>query len=152
MKFTFRDVEYRIEFQYDTKKKGKKVRNYTFARIVTGERENQQIVAEGQVVRFAYDQFDKEEARKWALDTALINISEAFVCSLAGVKVSPNHIYLIAEEKQLNEVLRAFAREAHIAYYRRPGGLDYERAVRKGLVTAKVPVQAAPESFLIQTA
>ena len=143
MKFTFRGVEYRIEFQYDTKQKGRKARNYTTARIVTGERENQTTVAEGKVARYVYDPFDKEEARKWALDTALVSISEAFVCSLAGVEVSQNHVYQIADEERLSEVLRAFAREAHIAYYRRPGGLDYQRAVNKGLIDARIKPQAA---------
>jgi hypothetical protein len=134
MKFTYQGVEYRIEFQYDTKQKGRKARNYTTARIVTGERENQTTVAEGKVARYVYDPFDKEEARKWALDTALVSISEAFVCSLAGVEISPA------------EVLRAFARAAHIAYYRRPGGLDYQRAVNKGLITERIKPQTAAAS------
>jgi hypothetical protein len=105
MKFTFEGVEYRIEFQYDTKKTGKKkVRNYTTCRIVTGNTENQQIVASGTVARYHYDTFNKEEARKYALDAALELTS------------------------------RDFRRAARTAYHRRPGGIDYNRAVRKGLI------------------
>ena len=106
MKFTFEGVEYRIEFQYFTKKTGrKKVRNTTVCRIVTGSTEDQKVVTVGQVARYHYDRFNKEEARKYALDTALEPAS------------------------------REFGRLARTAYHRRPGGVDYARAVRKGLVT-----------------
>ena len=114
MKFTFLGVEYRIEFQYKTKKKGKRVRNYTFARIKTGDRDNEEIITEGRVVRYQYDECNKEHARKYALEAALS------VSPLAGPE---------------------FRRAVHIAYHRRPGGLDYERAVNMGLIAPSKQIQ-----------
>ena len=105
MKFTYEGVEYRIEFQYDTKRTGEKVRNYTTARITTGTQDTAKVIAEGRVVRYEYDKFDKEYARQAALEAALNG-----------------------------DFQQIFRRAATTAYHRRPGGLDYERAVRKGLV------------------
>jgi hypothetical protein len=129
MKFTYRDVVYWIEFQYESRKKGKKTRNYTFARIKTGDRDTEQIVAEGRVARFVFDPFDKEHARQFALESAI-----------------DNNLFFRDEID-----MREFRRLAHIAYHRRPGGLDYERAVSKGLVD-RVPPQAPAPHFNIQTA
>ena len=128
MKFTYEGVEYRIEFQYDTKRTGKKVRNYTTARIKTGTQDTEKVIAEGRVVRYEYDRFDKEYARQAALEAAIAN-----------------NLFF-----QDIDALRDFGRAANTAYHRRPGGLDYERAVRKGLVTA--PPAVPVPSFLIQTA
>ena len=115
MKFTFEGVEYRIEFQYFTKKTGrKKVRNTTVCRIVTGNTEDQQVITVGQVARYHYDRFNKEEARKYALDAAL---ASALASGTPG------------------RFSTTFSRAARTAYHRRPGGIDYARAVRKGLVT-----------------
>ena len=121
MKFRYQGVEYRIEFQYDTKRTGKKVRNYTTCRIVTGDRENTKVVAEGTVVRYHYDRYDKETARKFALDEALCNL-------LGGMS-------------------QEFSRLAHIAYHRRPGGLDHERAVVKGL-NVTLPVKETSDHIV----
>jgi hypothetical protein len=76
MKFTFNGVVYRIGFQYENRKTGrKKVRNYCTARIETGdERDNtHQIVAQATVVRYHTDKFVKEEARQYAIVAALKN-------------------------------------------------------------------------------
>jgi hypothetical protein len=104
MKFTFNGVEYRIGFQYENRKTGrKKVRNYCTARIETGdERDNTfQIVTQGTVVRFAYDKFVKEEARQYALEKALDNSAATFG---------------IGNQK-------SFCSAARKAYHNRPGGL-----------------------------
>ena len=104
MKFTYQGVEYRIEFQYDTKKTGKrKVRNYTFARIKTGTQDTERIVAEGRVARYEYDKFDKEQARKYALEAA---IQTSVIGSI--------------------DDLRSFRSAARTAYHRRIGGLGYK--------------------------
>jgi hypothetical protein len=82
MKFTFEGVEYRIGFQYENRKTGKrKVRNYCTARIETGDERDgtHKIVAQGRVVRFHKDKFVKEEARRYALKEALKDQKGEFI-------------------------------------------------------------------------
>jgi hypothetical protein len=125
MKFTYQGVEYRIEFQYDTKKTGKtKVRNYTFARLKTGTQDTERIVAEGRVARYQYDKFDKETARKYALAAALKD-------SVIGP--------LFVDEKGFFKMddLRGFRCAARTAYHRRPGGLGFRVPQTATAATAK---------------
>jgi hypothetical protein len=115
MKFEFRGVNYWIEFQYDTTTKKKKVKNFTTCRIVTGDVENQQLVTEAKIARFHKDKLDKESARQYALNAAI----------QANTHFQPNGTI---------DDMRDFRRAARTAYHRRQGGLDYARAVRKGLI------------------
>jgi hypothetical protein len=139
MKFTINGVEYRLGFQYTTKKTGKKkVRNYTTCRIETGdERDNtHQVVLEGTVVRYQYDKFEKETARQYALDAALENLVNPSTTQVGQfIRTLANCGDKSLTLDQIYEVVKTFCSAAHTAYHRRPGGLDY-----------KVPVQTATAS------
>lgn len=129
MKFTINGVEYRIGFQYTTKKTGKnKVRNYTTCRIETGdERDNTyQVILEGTVVRYHYDKFEKETARQYALEAALETLifpattkAGVFIHTLTNCDANPTM-------EQIEEAVRMFCSSARAAYHRRPGGLDHK--------------------------
>src|SRR4051812_36393103 len=117
MKFTYQGVEYRISFQYENRKTGrKKVRNYCTARIETGdEREKTySVVAQGTVVRYHADRFLKEEARQYALDKTLANLSGEFIRTLAnaGSKSLTN--------EEITTTVKTFASVARTAYHTRP--------------------------------
>lgn len=109
MKFTFKGVEYRVEFQYFNTPKGRKVRNSTVCRIVTGDKDNLTLVTEAKVTRFNKDKFVKETARQYALKAAL-------------------HAYEAISTDSVDDT-RQFTRSANIAYFRRPGGLDQRTEV-----------------------
>lgn len=82
MKFTYKGVEYRIGFQYENRKTGrKKVRNYCTARIETGDERDgtHKVVTQGTVVRFYNDKFVKEDARQYALKKALSATEGEFI-------------------------------------------------------------------------
>jgi hypothetical protein len=104
MKFTFKGVEYRVEFQYFNTPKGRKVRNSTVCRIVTGGKDDIKLITEAKVARYVTDKFVKEVARQYALKAAL-------------------HVFEEISSYSVDET-REFTRSANIAYYRRPGGLD----------------------------